>query len=119
MRALVGRTTYVAVGGDTWTIADVEQRGAGGGGAGGHGDGTVRSPMPGTVIAVYVATGDTVVAGQAVAVVEAMKMEHALRAPFDGTVGEVHAVVGAAVALDAPVVAIVPAVGTGNIPGGA
>ncbi len=109
VRADDGRTTFVAVAGDSWVITDVEQRGAGGGGAGGHGDGTVRSPMPGTVIAVHVATGDIVVSGQPVAVVEAMKMEHALPAPFDGTVGDVHVVVGAAVALDAPVVAIVPA----------
>ena len=90
-------------------ITDVEQRGAGGPGAGVHGDGVVRSPMPGTVIAVHVAVGDVVARGQAVAVVEAMKMEHSLMAPFDGTIGDVHATVGASVALDAPVVTVVAA----------
>ena len=71
--------------------------------------------MPGTVIAVHVTIGDTVAKGQAVAVVEAMKMEHSLTAPFDGTVADVHAAVGAAVALDAPVVTVVAA----DIPQGA
>jgi acetyl-CoA/propionyl-CoA carboxylase biotin carboxyl carrier protein len=110
-RAIVGRTTHLALGGDAWAITDVEQRGAGGPGAGSHGDGVVRSPMPGTVIAVHVAVGDAVAKGQAVAVVEAMKMEHSVTAPFDGTIGDVHAAVGASVALDAPVVTVVAVVG--------
>ena len=42
--------------------------------------------MPGTVLAVRVAEGDHVVAGQVLGMMEAMKMELALRAPFDGTV---------------------------------
>ncbi|WP_426624625.1 biotin carboxylase N-terminal domain-containing protein [Leifsonia sp. McL0607] len=46
----------------------------------------VRSPMPGTVVAVPVASGVTVAAGDTVAVVEAMKMEHRLVAPTAGVV---------------------------------
>ncbi|MBX9245210.1 ATP-grasp domain-containing protein [Actinotalea ferrariae] len=46
----------------------------------------VRSPMPGTVVAVDVATGDHVTAGQTLLTVEAMKMEHRLLATTDGTV---------------------------------
>lgn len=46
----------------------------------------VRSPMPGTVVAVPVVSGATVAAGDTVAVVEAMKMEHRLVAPIAGTV---------------------------------
>ncbi|MFJ3392954.1 acetyl/propionyl/methylcrotonyl-CoA carboxylase subunit alpha [Leifsonia aquatica] len=46
----------------------------------------LRSPMPGTVVAVPVADGDTVAAGDTVAVVEAMKMEHRLLAPISGIV---------------------------------
>ncbi len=49
-------------------------------------NGDVRSPMPGSVIAVRVAAGDTVERGDVLVVVEAMKMEHALRAPHAGTV---------------------------------
>ncbi|WP_439032041.1 acetyl/propionyl/methylcrotonyl-CoA carboxylase subunit alpha [Gordonia terrae] len=48
--------------------------------------GEITSPMPGTVVAVSSATGDQVSAGQPVVVVEAMKMEHSLAAPVDGTV---------------------------------
>ena len=58
------------------------------------GDGVLRAPMPGTVIAVHVAAGDRVEARQPLVVVEAMKMEHALLAPFDGVVVSVTAAVG-------------------------
>ena len=47
---------------------------------------TLDSPMPGAVTAVLVADGDRVQEGQAVLVVEAMKMEHTLHAPSAGTV---------------------------------
>jgi acetyl-CoA/propionyl-CoA carboxylase biotin carboxyl carrier protein len=50
-------------------------------------DQEVRSPMPGTVIALRAAAGDPVRAGQPLVVVEAMKMEHVLVAPHDGTLG--------------------------------
>ena len=49
--------------------------------------------MPGTVVAVHAADGDAVAEGQAIVSVEAMKMEHVLRAPVAGTV-HLHAVVG-------------------------
>ncbi|GEL26439.1 acetyl/propionyl-CoA carboxylase subuit alpha [Pseudonocardia sulfidoxydans NBRC 16205] len=65
------------------------------------GGGPVVSPMPGTVTVVDVAEGDTVVAGQRLVVVEAMKMEHVLTAPADGVVRELRARAGAAVAKDA------------------
>ncbi|GAA1419478.1 acetyl/propionyl/methylcrotonyl-CoA carboxylase subunit alpha [Agrococcus citreus] len=54
---------------------------------------TLASPMPGTVVATHAADGDTVAEGQAVVSVEAMKMEHVLRAPVAGTV-HLHAAVG-------------------------
>lgn len=52
----------------------------------GSADPVVRSPMPGTVVAVDVATGDHVTAGQPLLTVEAMKMEHRLTATTDGVV---------------------------------
>jgi len=61
--------------------------------------GTIGSPMPGAVVEVRVAVGDTVEAGDVLGTVEAMKMEHALRAPFAGTVTQVSAAGGAQVAL--------------------
>src|SRR5690606_33128556 len=52
------------------------------------------APLPGTVIAVHVAEGDSVSDGDVLVVVEAMKMEHAIRATADGTVGAVRYGVG-------------------------
>lgn len=46
----------------------------------------LRSPMPGLVVAVFVDDGALVEAGTPVLSIEAMKMEHVLRAPHDGTV---------------------------------
>ncbi len=48
--------------------------------------------MPGKVTAVEVSQGEKVVKGQRLLTLEAMKMEHALTAPFDGTVAELSAV---------------------------
>ncbi len=68
-----------------------------GSGAGAIGDGAILAPMPGRVIAVEVAVGDTVTKGQRLVTLEAMKMEHSLTAQFDGTVTELNAEVGAQV----------------------
>ena len=57
-------------------------------------DGEIEAPMPGRVTAVEVKQGDTVAKGQRLLTLEAMKMEHALTAPFDGTVAELNAAPG-------------------------
>jgi 3-methylcrotonyl-CoA carboxylase alpha subunit len=62
-----------------------------------HHAGGLEAPMPGKVIAVKVAAGQTVTRGQELLVVEAMKMENAIRAPRDGRVKTVGAKVGDAV----------------------
>ena len=56
--------------------------------------GRLTAPMPGKLIACLVKAGDTVRAGQALAVMEAMKMEHTLLAPRDGVVAELLYAVG-------------------------
>jgi 3-methylcrotonyl-CoA carboxylase alpha subunit len=64
-------------------------------------DGDILSPMPGKIIAVEVAQGQTVTKGQKLLTLEAMKMEHTLTAPFDGTVAELSATPGAQVQVEA------------------
>ncbi len=70
------------------------------------GDGIVKAPMHGKVLAILVAAGARVTKGERVAVVEAMKMEHALLAPHNGVVAEVSAEVGAQVAENARIMTI-------------
>ncbi|MEV6135063.1 biotin carboxylase N-terminal domain-containing protein [Nocardia sp. NPDC051990] len=82
-------------------VAEVNVRG----GAEHVGDAEIRSPMPGSVIAVPVANGAAVAVGAPVVVVEAMKMEHTLTAPVAGTV-EVLVEPGTQVRLDQPLVRI-------------
>ena len=72
-------------------------------------DGAILAPMPGKVIALDVADGDSVTAGQRLMVLEAMKMEHALTAPFDGTVTELSASVGGQVQVEAVLCVVEPA----------
>jgi propionyl-CoA carboxylase alpha chain len=52
--------------------------------------GSLLAPMPGSVLRVEVAPGDTVTKGQPVLALEAMKMEHQIAAPADGVVAAVH-----------------------------
>ncbi|XUU60907.1 biotin carboxylase N-terminal domain-containing protein [Erythrobacter sp. HA6-11] len=78
------------------------------GGAASAADGAILAPMPGKVITVDVAEGDAVTAGQRLMVLEAMKMEHALTAPFDGTVTELSASQGGQVQVEAVLCVVEP-----------
>jgi len=60
--------------------------------------GSLKSPMPGQVVAFKVAVGDSVKKGEPLAVIEAMKIEHTITAPTDGVVAELLFVVGNSVA---------------------
>ncbi|HJQ47413.1 MAG TPA: biotin carboxylase N-terminal domain-containing protein [Amycolatopsis sp.] len=77
-----------------------------------HGDagegGPVVSPMPGVVLVVKAAPGETVGAGAPLVVVEAMKMEHTVVAPVDGVVSEVRVQAGQQVALDETLAVVTP-----------
>jgi acetyl-CoA/propionyl-CoA carboxylase biotin carboxyl carrier protein len=69
-------------------------RSAAGGGGGAAGSGEVSSPMQGTIVKTLVAVGDSVQVGQAVVVLEAMKMENHIAAEKAGTVKEVRVSAG-------------------------
>ena len=56
--------------------------------------GGLVAPMPGRVLEIRAAVGDTVTKGQTMLLLEAMKMEHHMTAPFDGTVTEVRVATG-------------------------
>src|SRR5262249_41318355 len=70
------------------------------------GDGLIRAPMHGKVLAFVVRIGETVIKGQRLAVIEAMKMEHTLTAPCAGTVSEIVAATGGQIAEGAKLLTI-------------
>ncbi|MFM9085868.1 MAG: acetyl/propionyl/methylcrotonyl-CoA carboxylase subunit alpha [Acidimicrobiia bacterium] len=77
-----------------------------GGGAGGAGSGNVEVPMQGTIVKVLVEVGQSVEAGQAVVVLEAMKMENQITADKAGTVKEIKVSAGSTVGAGDVVVVI-------------
>ena len=77
-------------------------------GAASAADGAILAPMPGEVIALDVADGDNVTEGQRLMVLEAMKMEHALTAPFDGTISCLEASEGGQVQVEAVLCVVEP-----------
>ena len=64
------------------------------GGDAGSAEHRIRAPMPGRVVVVQKQPGDAVAAGDVVLVIEAMKMELALKAPRDGVLADVRAQAG-------------------------
>ena len=66
----------------------------------------VNAPMPGNILRIDVAKGDTVKAGQILVILEAMKMENEIVAPKDGTVAQVVTSKGAVVDTGSPLIVI-------------
>jgi acetyl/propionyl-CoA carboxylase alpha subunit/acetyl-CoA carboxylase carboxyltransferase component len=73
--------------------------------------GLIRAPAPSLVVAVVAAAGDEVEAGARVAVLESMKMETAVTAPFDGVISEVLVAGNVQVDAGAPLVRMEPRAG--------
>jgi acetyl/propionyl-CoA carboxylase alpha subunit len=108
--AVVARTRdriHVALAGHAYVFERVDD--AQGSASGGAGSGTVTAPMPGKVVKVLVAAGDTVTSGQPLVVVEAMKMETTLVAEIDGIVKTLAVEPGSMVDAGAVLVEITPA----------
>ncbi len=70
--------------------------------------GSTLAPMPGVVRQLLVAIGDHVTAGQTLAVLEAMKMEHHVTAPVDGVVADLFVAVGQQIAANEPLLQLSP-----------
>ena len=96
-----GRRFFAKVESERMRIQAADKGGRGG-------EGTVKSPMPGRVVRVLVGEGDLVKEGQAVVVVEAMKMENELAAACAGKVSKIHVAPGATVEGGAALVEIAP-----------
>ena len=69
--------------------------------------GGIKAPMNGSLIAVLVTTGQQVLAGEALMVVEAMKMEHTITAPNTGIVGEIYFKIGDLVDADSQLLELI------------
>ncbi|MHA6806031.1 acetyl/propionyl/methylcrotonyl-CoA carboxylase subunit alpha [Salinifilum ghardaiensis] len=91
--------TWLAADGRQWEIAERDLLTDASAEVGAS-EGSVVSPMPGTVLTVDVSPGEQVRAGQRLCVVEAMKMEHTISAPFDGLVADVSVRAGDSVRLE-------------------
>ncbi len=96
----------VAENGAVWRLEPWRATGKAGSTAG---DGAILAPMPGRVLSVEVAAGQTVTRGQKLLTLEAMKMEHSLVAPFNGTVEDLMVSAGAQVQVDALLVKVLAA----------
>lgn len=90
---------WLGRGGDAWHVREHDPL-ALAASAASPGVDTLTAPMPGTVTLVKAAVGDEVSAGQGLLIVEAMKMEHVIAAPHDGTVADIEVSAGATVAMD-------------------
>lgn len=90
----IGGERVLFLGGDAWAFAAPMPRSSG---ENESGDGAVLAPMPGAVIQVAAAKGGSVKRGDRLLVLEAMKMEYVLVAPFDGKVMELTVSAGSQV----------------------
>lgn len=77
--------------------------------AGGSADDQIRAPMPGSIVSLAVAAGDTVTRGQTLLVMESMKMETTIVAPRDATIARVGYERGQTFDRDTLLVALEPA----------
>lgn len=84
--------------GQAWLLAPWRRDGVHGAATG---SGAIVAPMPGKVISVEVNEGQSVIKGQKLLTLEAMKMEHTLNAPFDGVVVQLNVSAGQQVQVDA------------------
>jgi len=92
--ASAGDRTFLTFEGHTFSVTDRGRELSASGAAAGAGDGFLRAPMSGRVVAVHATGGETAKAGASLVVLEAMKMEHVLTLPVDVILRDVTATAG-------------------------
>ncbi|MDH6126557.1 biotin carboxylase N-terminal domain-containing protein [Kitasatospora sp. GP82] len=102
-----GPVTWLGIDGDAWALHPYDPVADRSSAAAAH-HGGLTAPMPGTVTVVKVAVGEQVRRGQPLLVLEAMKMEHVIAAPHDGTVSELRAAAGTTVAMEELLAVVTP-----------
>jgi len=100
--ARAGDAVFVWIGGETWEFTSAPA--AGQTARGGRDEAGLRAPMPGRIVRLLVSEGEPVARGATLLVLEAMKMEHEIKAPHDGTVARLPFRVGDQVEAGAPLV---------------
>jgi acetyl/propionyl-CoA carboxylase alpha subunit len=101
-----GDTVHIHLGGRAFTVGLFDPVALRADAASGGGHAVARAPMPGSVLSIEVTEGAAVEAGDALVVIESMKMETTIRAPRDGTVATVHVGVGDTFERDAALVTL-------------
>jgi geranyl-CoA carboxylase alpha subunit len=99
-------TVWVALAGQTWELERISSLGEREGAS--QTAGSLLAPMPGVVLAVLVAAGQNVSAGDPLMTLEAMKMEQTVRAPHDGVIAAIHFAPGEQVTAGATLLTIQP-----------
>jgi acetyl-CoA/propionyl-CoA carboxylase biotin carboxyl carrier protein len=102
-----GPVTWLGIDGDAWPLHPYDPVADRTSAAAAH-HGALTAPMPGTVTVVKVTVGEQVRRGQPLLVLEAMKMEHVIAAPHDGTVSELRAAAGTTVAMEELLAVVAP-----------
>ncbi|MGE7435786.1 acetyl/propionyl/methylcrotonyl-CoA carboxylase subunit alpha [Kitasatospora sp. NPDC001175] len=104
---VAGPVTWLGIDGDAWPLHPYDPVADRTSAAAAH-HGALTAPMPGTVTVVKVTVGEQVRRGQPLLVLEAMKMEHVIAAPHDGTVSELRATAGTTVAMEELLAVVAP-----------
>ncbi len=99
-----GYRALMASGSYEFALADPRRALLAGGSAGAAGGGTLTAPMPGKVVKVLVAQGDSVQEGQTLLILEAMKMQNEYKSPAAGRVARLHVQEGSTVETASPMV---------------
>jgi len=97
-----GDVVFVWCGGEAWEFTSAPASGKAA--RAGRDEAGLRAPMPGRVVRLFVSEGEAVARGTTLLVLEAMKMEHEIKAPHDGTVARLPYRVGDQVEAGAPLV---------------